>query len=83
MGGPSPGHLLLTDAPAPPAPAPAPNYNSQLAVLQFFVFLTWVLHTKLLFTLIFHLPPPCANAYPRKKSMGGNSVNFCLFLNVY
>ena len=56
MGGPSPGHLLLTDATAPPAPAPAPNYNSRLAVLQFFVFLTRVMHTKLLFTQIFHLP---------------------------
>ena len=28
------------------------------------------------------LPPPCANAYTRKKSMGGNSDNFCIFLNV-
>ena len=27
-------------------------------------------------------PPPRANAYSRKKSMGGNSDNFCIFLNV-
>ena len=29
------------------------------------------------------LPRPRANAYTRKKSMGGNSDNFCIFLNVY
>ena len=28
-------------------------------------------------------PPPHANAYTRNKSMGGNSDNFCIFLNVY
>ena len=28
------------------------------------------------------LPPPCANAYTSKKSMGGNSDKFCIFLNV-
>ena len=28
-------------------------------------------------------PPPRANAYTRNKSMGGNSDNFCIFLNVY
>ena len=29
------------------------------------------------------LPPLRANAHTRKKSMGGNSDNFCMFLNVY
>ena len=29
------------------------------------------------------LPQLHANAYTRKKSMGGNSDNFCIFLNVY
>ena len=28
------------------------------------------------------LPPPHANAYTCKKSMGGNSDNFCVFPNV-
>ena len=30
-----------------------------------------------------HLPLPLVNGYTRKKSMVGNSDNFCIFLKVY
>ena len=76
-------NVLISCAAGPSIPPLGPA-QSPFLLLRLIVFIGRFLPRLL---TLFHpggadLPPPRANAHTCKKSMGGNSDKFCIFLNV-